>query len=186
MLKSVEFSIPEGFDQFFRRNFLVVVSMAEDIHATLKTKKLEQLKKIKYLEDTNNRLNFILQRDLVLNGYKEARKTPFVYYLNEELERIADQMKFLCDCLDGKNVKVSKEMVDLWDKTASLIRGNYEFYFSGKENGVKLLKLRNEIVEKAINKITSKNKHDSLIAHYILVISQLSFELVESISAIVL
>ncbi|MCP3681505.1 MAG: hypothetical protein GY861_02350 [bacterium] len=143
----------EEFDSILRRTFLLLLSMSEETHNTIKEKNFRHLNHVAFLEEANNRFTTICRRYLNKKGCQTYKKLGPLYYIIEELENIADQYKYVCRFLyDNGNAKtkISKEVLELNEKTNKALRLFYEsFYRFDKEKISEIRDIRDEIIQKS-------------------------------------
>jgi phosphate uptake regulator len=174
----------EEFEPVLKRTFLLLVSMADQTYDALKDSHFEDLKNAAFLEEANNRFTTTCRRMLNKKGHKSKKKSGPLYYIIEDLENIADQYKYLClhfyGKKDKKSIKFSKEVLDLFKQTNSVVKRFTELYNSySVEKVVEIGKARKEMVPKAFELMEkSKNPNDTLLIHYSITIMQKIFCLV--------
>jgi phosphate uptake regulator len=173
----------EEFDPILKRTFLLLVSMADQTYNALKEGNLEELKNAAYMEEANNRFTTTCRRLLNKKGDNKNRKIGPMYYIIEELEKIADQYKYLCMYFYEKkevNVKFSKEALGLLEKANDMLKEFSDLFYKYKvEEVVRMGKLRKEIVNKTFDSFEkSKNINDTVLLHYVLTIMQKTFCLI--------
>lgn len=163
LIKAIVKSMEEEFDTTLRRAFLVTLSLSEGVLEHVKKGTLADLKDLLTLEESNNQLTCFCQRILNKNGYKDHRKTSFVYVILWILESIADDYKLICEHFSDKKVKISKETIDLFEKVNNLLRDFYElFYKYDEKRMVEITEKRNEIGGLAFKLLKSK-KNDEVV-----------------------
>ena len=119
----------EEFDSVLRRTFLLLLTMSEQAYDSLKAANYPQLKNTAFLEEANNRFTTICRRHLNKFGTNSYGKIGPLYYLIEELEKIADQYKYVCQHfsnLQDKKIKVNEEVMSLFGVTNKMLRVFYE------------------------------------------------------------
>ncbi|MBI2144084.1 phosphate uptake regulator PhoU [Candidatus Woesearchaeota archaeon] len=144
----------EEFDSLLRRIFLLLVNMAEDAVSAFKEGNYAHLKNVAFLEEANNRFTVICRRALnKKNSAFNFNKLGPIYYIVEELEHIADQFKYICHHfanLNSANVKLNKEVVDLFASSSRMVRSYYEIFYKFDARKVVALKNdRNKIIDRA-------------------------------------
>lgn len=145
----------EEFDSVLRRTFLLLLTMSEQIYGALKVGNYEHLKNTAFLEEANNRFTTVCRRFLNKVGSTNYGKLGPLYYIIEELEKIADQYKYICQHfsnLKGKKIKVADDVLDLFFQTNKMVRLFYEAFY--KFEVAKLVAIK-ELRDKVIN-----NAHD--------------------------
>jgi phosphate uptake regulator len=170
----------EEFDSILRRTFLLLLSMIEESATAIKNKQFERLKNIAFLEETNNRFTTICRRALNKNGHKNYKKIGPIYYIIEELEKIADQYKYTYHYLyknGNKNIKTNKDVIDLFEKTNSLFRLFYEVFYRFDNNKIiEMKKKRDALVERSYELMEkAKNPMDNLLIYHSLTVTNQVF-----------
>lgn len=143
------------FDSLLRRNFLILLSMAEETLASIKNKDLEHLSKTKLLEEPNNRLATICRRSLNKFGSETFGKIGPIYYIVEEMENLADEYSFLCNNLygmrnSGAKSMIRPEVIAIFEKINNMLRTFYEAFYKFDVNKfIAIADARKEVVKEA-------------------------------------
>ena len=102
-------------------------------------------------------------RVLNKNGYKEFNKTTFLYCLIWQLEKIADEYKYLCNYLiENQKVKLQKEIVNLYEEVNTLFANFYNlFYDYSKDKLMNFSNMGEELINKSmeLHAISKGNNH---------------------------
>lgn len=172
------------FDNLLKRTFLLLLNMSEESLKAIKEKDSVLLKNAAYLEEANNRFTTALRRLINKEGHKDIKLVGPIYYIIEELERIADQYKYLCNYLSEKNLKkqsISNKVLALYEKKNKLLRNYFElFYKYDKNKVVEMSKSRKEIVKQVLELWDKKNNNlEFILLHYILLMTDKIFSLVD-------
>lgn len=178
-IKYVHGSIEE-FDAVLRRTFLVLLNMASQCQDAIKLGKFESLKSVAFLEEANNRFTHVCRRYLNKAGSGFEGKNGPMYTIIEELERVADQYKYLCNTLyeiKGKSTSIDKNAFKLFVLTNDMLRIFYELFYKFEvEKLVKLKEQRNFIfaeIDKAFRR--KPTYQDSWVLHHTLALSNRIF-----------
>jgi len=181
IIKSIAESTHKEFDNVLRRTFLVLNTMIEEIYEGLTSKDKKLIDAAKEHEKTNNKLTHFCRRSLNKKGYKDYEITAIMYTIIEQLENIADELKFLCDFLiseDLKKLKVSKEVLDLFKDVQKNTNNFYElFYDFNLEKSEKFAEERKKIIETAKKLFMKKPNKEVKIVHHLMNVTQRVFEL---------
>ena len=106
-----------------------------------------------------------------------------MYNILQDLEKIADQYKYLLDFMmraKNANLKISKETIEFYSATNDMLRTYYElFYKFDKKKVVKIGKMRKKMFTNISEAIYDKSKQEIVVMHYLIIIMQQVFELVE-------
>lgn len=121
------------FDNLLRRTFLLLMSMSEEILTSIKDKNYSQLLKTALLEDSNNRLTTVCRRSLNKWGSDTYNKIGPIYYIVEELEKLADEYKHLCKNLSRvtktASLSIRPEALSFFEKSHEALRKFYEVFY---------------------------------------------------------
>ena len=181
IIKSIAEATHEEFDNILRRTFLVLNSMIEEIQEGLISKDKKKIEEAKEHENTNNKFTHFCRRSLNKRGYKNYEITSIMYTIIEQLENVADELKFLCDFLiseDLKKLKVSKETLDLLNDTKVYTNHFYElFYNFSLEKSEKFAEERKKIIEASKKLFMEKSNKEVKIIHHLMNVTQRVFEM---------
>jgi phosphate uptake regulator len=169
VLRSISKDSESEFDTVLRRAFLVTLSMGEGTLNAIKQENLDDLQNLKSLEKTNNQLTNFCERLLNKRGFREYRKTCFMYVIAWNLEKICDNYKYICNFLiDNKNAVLKRNVIDFYHSTNELMRKYYEIFY--KFDVGKLSKWGDEIkelVSEGHELIQKENGLDSIVLSYL-------------------
>ncbi|MBI4918410.1 AbrB/MazE/SpoVT family DNA-binding domain-containing protein [archaeon] len=181
VLQDIEGVDRDKFDPALKRVFYLLLQMAEESLPIIKSQKYEELKPLRFLEESNNRFTAICIRSLSKLGFKKPERMHFMYLIVEKLEQLADQYKYLFDFLmQNKNLKVSKQIIDLYETLGKMLRLYHElFYKFDKEKAKTIDKIRTDIIQTSNKNYKNFSKEELMIIHYIMSICQMIFEMVE-------
>jgi phosphate uptake regulator len=173
-VKSISQSIEGEFDPILRRAFLVTKQLGANSLALIREKEYKKLKDILVLEDTNDKLTNFCLRVLNKKGYKSYNKTSFIYCLIWQLEKLADEYRYLCQHLiDDGDIKVSKEVIDQYEKVNNLFNQFYELFYSySKKDLTKFASECTRMLGETMNiQSGTKGRQDVLIGHLYVMVS---------------
>ena len=108
----------EEFEQVLRRMFLLILTSMDDINS----KKKDSQKIVERDLEVNNCADFC-RRSLNRRGYAFYIKTPALYYIIEQLEKIGDIIRDLAAGKEPPPTELSKD-------TAKFLRTFYELYYN--------------------------------------------------------
>ncbi len=185
VIKTIAGGYDSEYDTILRRTFLLLKTMLEGVVAVMETGDTTTVPSLRFMESGNNKYTGFCRRIINRNGLKTNKLISVQYTLVEELEKIADQAKYMCDyLLESKdNAKVDKEIQQLYREVLDLFVGTYENYYSFDiKNLVELFANRKKIINKALMHLRAKVVKQSQHLHYIVNVAQLianilSFEL---------
>ena len=181
--------VPEEFDAMLRRIFLLLINMSSEGLEALKAGSLDHLNNAQHLEQTNNRLTMVCRR--LANKYgkipypKLGIKDPKIgplYYIVESLENLADEYKYMYQHIASSwnnSITFSKDITSVFGQVTDMLRLFYELFY--KYDNKKIADIgttRKNIIEKSRTiMLTTKSKHEMMMAHHVLVITQKIFNL---------
>lgn len=181
IIKSISETTDEEFDNILRRTFLVLNSMIEEIEEGLKSKDKKLIEEAKDHEKTNNKFTHFCRRSLNKKGYKDYELTAIMYTIIEQLENVADELKFLCDYLlseDLKKMEVSKKTFDLFNDVKNFTNQFYElFYKLDLEKAEEFTLERKRIIDTSRKLFMQKPNKEVKIIHHLMNVTQRVFEL---------
>jgi phosphate uptake regulator len=120
------------FDVTLRRAFMVTLTLGENLSEALKANDLKSIESARELEKTNNQLTNFCERLLNKIGHQSQEKICFYYVIIWNLEKVADDYKYLCEILlkpESKRFAASREFLALLDGTNSLLKEYYEIFY---------------------------------------------------------
>ena len=176
VVKEVSKGSIEDFDNIFRRCFLFVLSSAKE--------SLEQIKKGSY-----NELRTIALKDAIINKYADfcrrllnknylpTEKSNSLYYILEQLEKIGDVYRDICNYLANNKIKISKDTIKTYEEVNKLLESCYYLFYK-----FSLEKFdRFGIQFNSFSKINYKNKEEFEMASSLDKIKELIFDMNGSI-----
>src|SRR5574341_1820119 len=128
VVRSLSKELDDQLDVIVRRAFLVTLAMAEQSLQMSKQKNVSELQHVLDLEKTNNQLTNFCERILNKRGLDDPVKTSFLYVIMWNLEKIADEYKYICEHI-AKKKKIGKETTELFEKVNGLLRKYYELFY---------------------------------------------------------
>jgi phosphate uptake regulator len=167
VIRCVSKEVQENFDAMLRRAFLVTLNLAESAHELLSKGKTNNLHSLLALEKTNNQLTNFCERILNKHGYPEPAKTTFAYAILWNLEKIADEYKYLCKSFATRRVRFSPATLSAFAEVNRFVRTYYELFYSyNSENLNALAEDQKRLEQKLRSLLTSPD--DALLASYLL------------------
>jgi phosphate uptake regulator len=164
VVRSLSKELDDQLDVIVRRAFLVTLALAEQSLQMAKRKKLDDLQHILDLEKTNNQLTNFCERILNKRGLDDPVKTSFLYVIMWNLEKIADEYKYICEYLAKKN-KISPETADVFEKVNGLLRKYYELFYSFKIEKLSELSEEFKSVKQEAEKVLAKSPDAVVVSH---------------------
>ncbi len=175
----------EEFDLLLRRMFLLLNSMSEESVNALKRGEYKHLKNLALLEEANNKFATICKRFLNKGGKVSYKLVGPLYHIVEELEKLADEFKYVCQhysTLDSENLKLNKGVLDTFALAAGLIRDFYELYYTfNKDKLVAIKEKRVKVIDEAHDFYKRKLSHaDYWLLHHSVTLANSVFELTDA------
>ena len=164
LIRSLAKELDDQLQVIVRRAFLVTLALADQSLETAKSKKFEQLKDLLELEKTNNQLTNFCERILNKKGLDEPVKTNFLYVIMWNLEKIADDYKYICEHLSAKK-RISKETMELYDRVNKLLRNYYELFYKFDVEKLSVLSDDFKKLSKDIETSLSKGEDSIVLSH---------------------
>jgi len=181
VIKNISKGLESEFDTVLRKIFLITKTMSNNTLEALKANDMSKLNDTMILEETTNRFCNFCERLLNKKGYKNSKKTTFVYNIVWELEKVTDQFKYLNTyIIEKKNVKINKETLALLERVNNIINTLYEvFYKFDAEKIQKIAKERKSIVAEC-NRLFSTRTVNPKVLHHLSNVTQMVFNMTGS------
>lgn len=187
VVKSVAESSDAEFEPMLRRTFLLLKSMLDNMIESIDKNDFSQMKGIIALEIVNNKYTGFCRRVLNKGGYDPV-KAPLLYCVVEELEKIADECKYLCQYLMENKDKITgcKKAKKLCRDVTQLYDGCYHLFYNFEIKKASELLLERKRLVSDITPLFDDKKSYPRIMHHLLTITQkianiFSFELLLSL-----
>ncbi len=164
VVRSLSKELDDQLDVIVRRAFLVTLALAEQSLQMAKQKKFEDLQHILDLEKTNNQLTNFCERILNKRGLEDPVKTSFLYVIMWNLEKVADEYKYICEQL-AKKKKISPETAVVFEKVNGLLRKYYELFYNFKIERLSELSDEFKSVKEEIEKVLVKSPDAVIVSH---------------------
>jgi phosphate uptake regulator len=183
VIKSIATTIESEFDTLLRKAFQVTNDMAKELLDTMEKQDTGRISSIRAMESLNNRFTDICLRILNKRGYKNQQRVKQMYEIVKNVERIADEFKYICDELSLR--RPTKETIKLYKEVMNYYLLFYElFYHYDKKLEIKLFMKREPLI-KQVHDDLEKGK-DAVIMHHLLNIIQKTYEGTGSYFALIL
>lgn len=175
-----------SFDVVLRRLFVVTASLITEFKEAFKRGSVIELREILHLEMTNNRFSNFCERLLNKQGHKDYKIT-FLYNIIWEMEKLVDEYKYLGQYIvkhhekEGTKMKISKQVLDIIELSDMTFREFYSLFYKFNMDSVNIINLnRKKIIKESKNIMESSKGFDSVIAHHMIIISQMIFNMLGS------
>lgn len=130
VIRKVTTAIYEGFPPLFRRTFLFVISMANESLRAVTEKKVNLLRDVIQMDDNVNKLTDFCRRILNKEEHSQFKRSAPVYYISEQLEKIGDEYRSICDYLvERKSIKLCKGILNIYNDTNKLLENFYALFY---------------------------------------------------------
>jgi phosphate uptake regulator len=173
IIKSISSGLEGEFDNILRKVFLILKQMADNVYDALKNKEFARLKQIREMEGLNNRFTAFLNRIIAKKGYKKHDRSLQAYDMIQNLERVADEYKYICDDLKDNKKPIDKDVLDLLNKINDYYKLLYEiFYKFDPEKKIAIYNDRKALKNKATEFLKS-GKETILSAHLVSLLEKL-------------
>ena len=175
IIKAITGEISKEFDAMLRRTFLLLKTLLEGIVESIENEDDSQVNVLRAMEGGNNKYTGFCRRIINKNGLGESWRTALTYALVEELEKIADECKYLCDyVLESKNniKKSNRQMKELYRELFELFNSCYESYYSFEIHKIQAHFGKRKKIIKEAQKFFKIPCGQARFAHYLLTMSQ--------------
>lgn len=167
-IKSIATALETEFDVLLRKSFLITNEMAKAVLEAIKKQEFQKLREIRHQEFLNNKFTDCCIRILNKKGYKNPKRILQIYDIIENLERIADEYKYICDLLFEYKKPMPKELIDFFEQVNNYYYAFYNMFYKFSPDlkktiyvdRKKLLNKGNELMEKLKGK-------ETVLAHYL-------------------
>jgi len=163
-IRAVSRELDDQLQTIVRRAFLVTVQMGDDLALISKNKNFEDIQKVIEQEKTNNQLTNFVERIINKKGLDEPVKNSFLYVVMWNLEKVADQLKHVAECIQ-KQKAVEKNSQVLIEKTSKLLREYYELFYTFNVKKLSELSEEFKILRKEVEVELEKSKNPIMLSH---------------------
>ncbi len=176
-IKSIATTLETEFDTLLRKSFLITNEMAANIIEILEKKQYAKLKELRNMESLNNKFTDVCIRILNKKGYKIPRRTMQMYEIVKNIERIADEFKYVCDLLADHNKPFDKKFLDYFKETVDYYLSFYHMFYKFDSKLKKKLYLeRKELVMKYQKEMEKTKGKETVFLHFLINIIQKTYE----------
>lgn len=128
-IKSIATTIESEFDTLLRKAFQITNEMAKNLLDVLGKGDYSKLKEIRNMELLNNRFTDVCIRILNKKGYKVPKRTMQIYEVVKNIERIADEFKYICDLFFGYGKKIDKAVLESLKEAVDYYLDFYNMFY---------------------------------------------------------
>ncbi len=176
-IKSIATTLDAEFDQLLRKAFLLTNELARNLLEALEKQQYSRLVEIRELEQLNNKFTDICIRILNKRGYSVANRTMQMYEIVKNIERIADEFKYICDVFKGSNKKIDGDVLKLFKEVVEYYLAFYQLFYKFDNDLKKKLYLeRKKLMQKLAQKLETSKGLNSLFLHHQLEIVQKTYD----------
>ncbi len=176
-IKSIATTLESEFDTLLRKSFQVTNEMARSILEALEKGQHQKLMEIRSMESLNNKFTDACIRILNKKGYSVQRRTMQMYEIIKNIERIADEFKYVCDLFSDYRGKAGRELVKLFSEAVDYYLAFYNmFYKFDAKLKRKIYIDRKGILQKCMKQIEKSKGKESLFIHNIMNIVEKTYE----------
>lgn len=186
-IKSIATTLDAEFDTLLRKSFQVTNEMAHSMLEAIEKGNNHHLAEIRRMEDLNNKFTDFCIRILNKKGYANPDRSMQIYEIVKNIERVADEFKYLCDALKDYKGKLDNKMIGFLKETFDYYFDFYEMYYKFNVNLKKRLYLdRKDLNKKYIYELQKSKGVESIILHHLLSIIQKTYDCAGAYFALVL
>lgn len=176
-IKSIATTIESEFDTLLRKSFLITNEMAKNVLQALEKGEYEKLKEIRNMESLNNKFTDVCIRILNKKGYKVPKRTMQVYEIVKNIERIADEFKYICDLFSGYNKKIDKTVLESFKQAVDYYLAFYNmFYKFDPKLKEKIYLERKKLLQKYFSQLEKSKADISIFLHHLINIILKTYE----------
>jgi len=158
------------FDSALRRAFRQVTNMSEEIYSSFKTKNTTLLLNQINLEHENNKLTNFCQR-LLNKTLKEKEHGHFWYVVAWNLEKIADNFKYIAQNYKMKIPNLTEKQLEILKKLNSFLQNYYDcFYSFSFDKLIKLSENKKELEKEILLELNTAPVDQKRLFHYLHII----------------
>ncbi len=175
-IKSIAATIEGEFDNLLRKAFMITEGMIQELIEALENHNLAKLPEIRNLESLNNKFTDICIRILNKRGYSVSQRTMQMYEIVKNIERVADELKYLCD-LFQKTKKINKKEIDFLKEAGTYYSLFNELFYKGSpELKSRAYSQGKQLLAHARMLLERSKDTDALALHYIFNMIQKTYD----------
>jgi len=176
-IKSIATTLESEFDTLLRKSFLITNEMAHELMHALETHEYRTLKEIRNLESLNNKFTDVCIRILNKKGYKVQKRTMQMYEVIKNIERIADEFKYICDVLIESSKNVDTEMVQNFRDAVDYYLSFYQLFYTYDATRMKKIYLHHrQFLEKFDTDLQKSKGSTASVLHHLMNIIEKTYE----------
>ena len=169
VLRNISKDSKSDFDNLLKKAFSVTISMGESVLKAINDGRINDLTNLLSLEQTNNQITNVCERLLNKKGFKDYRKTCFMYVITWNLEKICNNYKYICNFLmDNKETALNKDVINFYNNTNNLMVKFYEIFYNFNVNKLDDWNdKRKELIKEGHNLIKKETGTESIVISYL-------------------
>ena len=170
-----EISKPEihEFENVLRRNFLFLLSVAKDSLEASKKQDYPELKNIILRDHNINKYSDFCRRILNKRNISENKNAP-LYCIVEQLEKIGDIYRDLCDYVSENKLKLEKSSLEICEKINELLLEFYELFYKFDFERLEQFGNKKEEIKILFNKSRTNDQINFLLNNILLTTADLN------------
>jgi phosphate uptake regulator len=182
IIKNISGIMDSEFDIMLRKIFLVLKSIGNNTHESLKAKDHSKLDEVLILEQTCARFCNLCERIVNKNGYKDTKKVTFLYNVVHELGKLSNQYRYLCRYLVTQkgSSKVNQETILVLEDINLLYNQVYELFYKFDREKVSPIAEKREIIISQCNNLFKNKNTDPKVVHHLVNITDTTFTIMKS------
>ena len=168
----------EEFDTLLKKQFHILKTMADESLQAVLNRDKELLQEVIARDTTFGKFSDFCRRQLIQQGWVNAHRTPAVYYIVEQLEKIADVYKHICRDALKESVGFGKETIALYTEVNGFVNQVYLLYYDFDLKKMTVFGKKGEELKRKINeRMKLSLKDDRWVVNRLAIITDLTFDL---------
>lgn len=156
LIKSLSKTNFEEFNNALRRFFFVLNQMAEETYKALEKDDFEWIKNLTLLKAESDKLADYCRRAINLGFETEFKRLVPLYTIIEQLEKVMDRYKELCEYISTNKIKVNTNIRLFLKEVADFQGYFYNLFYKFEINKIVEFGRNKEILQNKLNKIALK------------------------------
>jgi phosphate uptake regulator len=175
-IKCIATALETEFDTLLRKSFQIVNEMSREIIDALQEGDNSKFEEIRVMENLCDKFTDTCLRILNKKGYSNPKKNMQMYEIVKNIERIGDEMKFLCDYLKDLK-KPGKKVIEIIEEVFDYYLTYYGLFYKFEPKlEQKMYTQRKVLINKLLDELKNSKGNYSLVLYCLLNITQKSYE----------
>lgn len=166
IVRSIAADVDAEFDVILRRAFLVTLSMGEAVLEKISKGEFSSLEEVAVLERTNNQMTNFCER--ILNRKHSSSLDTFKYVIIWNLEKVADDYKYICIDLKNSKGNVSRELLCVFSEVNKLFSEYYKLFYQFDLERLNEIAERKMEIENSLKKLQISSAEESIVFNRLL------------------